>query len=76
MGVYDEQGNRWVNVDGQRVLCYTLNIMNRLARSQPPWCLLHKKVQKSIFRQVKRAIRHIWSLDEKKTGLERGALNS
>ena len=33
---------------------YTLNFMDRLARSQPPWCLLHWKVLKSIFQQVQR----------------------
>ena len=43
--VYAEQGNRWVNVQGQRTLYWSLNFMERLALARPPWCLIAKASQ-------------------------------
>ena len=44
-GVYDEQGNRWVNVAGQRTLYWSLNFMEKLAHARPPCCLISKASQ-------------------------------
>ena len=52
-GAYDKEGNRWVKIiEGQKVLQYYLNSMDRLARARPPRGLLYKAVQRPLVKKV------------------------
>ena len=51
-GTYNEWEDRWVNIDGQWVLYYTLNFMQKLLRARPPWCLLTPQQKQTIINQI------------------------
>jgi len=51
-GTYDEEGDRWVNIDGKRVLYYSLNFIENLAGSHTCACLLSKGIILSLKRQL------------------------
>nr|AAA92738.1 superantigen [Mouse mammary tumor virus] len=51
-GRYDLNFDRWVTVNGYKVLYRSLPFRERLARARPPWCVLTQKKKDDIKQQV------------------------
>nr|AAA39753.1 Mtv-9 protein [Mus musculus] len=51
-GRYDLNFNRWVTVNGYKVLYRSLPFRERLARARPPWCVLTQEEKDDMKQQV------------------------
>lgn len=51
-GRYDLNWDRWVTINGYKVLYRSLPFRERLARARPPWCMLTEKEKDDMKQQV------------------------
>jgi len=61
-GTHDEEGNRCDRIDGKRVLYYSLNFIEHLARSGPGACLLST----GNILSLKRQLHKFWQRENKR----------